>query len=483
MRAAHGTSRAALAATLLHAWIATPFGLTLLAGLTVLACGEAKPRPNVILISLDTLRADALGTYGATAAASPQLDAFLSESVVLGRAYSPEPHTLPAHTTLFTSLHPTSHGVTGHLAGGIALPQNLPTLAQTLQKAGFATAAFINGGFLHPRFGLNRGFDDYNYFSDIATRSSESGFGRTAAETNEAVFDWLDRHPNENFFLFIHYFDVHSDTGPIPYDSPQSYRKGIALDPDWAQSGGSAYLENLNQTGKRLAPAELARLRGLYQAGLRYTDDQFGELVSGLRARGLYDGALIVLVADHGEEFQEHGKLLHSQLYEENLHIPMGLRFPSGSEIGARTLDAPVGLADVMPTVLSILGIESPAGLQGRSLIPLISNNETWKSKPLFFVSAATGQIAMQNDVWKLIYNPRTEAAKLYDRTKDSAEANDLAESNPKAKRVAIKRLRKWFRSAPRRHRETRPSKVTLDTETIQQLEALGYANPEDPGP
>jgi arylsulfatase A-like enzyme len=143
-------------------------------------------------------------------------------------------------------------------------------------------------------------------------------------------------------------------------------------------------------------------------------------------------------------------------------------------------LDARVGLADVMPTILSILGIESPAGLQGRSLLPLISGNEAWKSKPLFFVSAVSGQIAIQDDAWKLIYDRRTKTAKLYDRGKDSAEANDLAASKPKTKRAALRRLREWYRSAPRHHHEIEPSQVSLDEETVQQLEALGYANPEN---
>ena len=290
-----------------------------------LGCARAASERTVILISVDTLRADALGGFGAAPDASQNLDAFLSEAARFTNAYAPEPHTLPSHATLLTSLHPVSHGVAGRLHGGIELAAGLPTLAEVLRAEGFATAAFVNGGFLHPRFGLDRGFETYDYFSDLDTGGKEAEFGRTAAETNTRVFEWLDGRAGRNAFLFIHYFDVHSDAGALPYDSPARYRSHVPEGLRWGSDGGSQFLSSLNQTGDRLPGDRLDQLRALYAAGVRYTDDRLGELFRGLKERRRYDDALILLVADHGEEFQEHGKFLHNQLYEETVRVPMAI--------------------------------------------------------------------------------------------------------------------------------------------------------------
>ncbi len=211
-----------------------------------LGCARTPAVRTVILISVDTLRADALGGFGAASDASQNLVAFLSDAVRFTNAYPPEPHTLPAHATLLTSLHPVSHGVAGRLQGGIELAAEFPTLAEILNAEGFATAAFVNGGFLHPRFGLDRGFDSYDYVSDIDSRGELSDFGRSAAETNVRVFAWLDARAEPRAFLFIHYFDVHSDAGAQPYDSPESYRSRESEDLRWGSDGGSNYLISFN---------------------------------------------------------------------------------------------------------------------------------------------------------------------------------------------------------------------------------------------
>ena len=443
-----------------------------------LGCARASSERTVILISVDTLRADALGGFDAAPNASQNLDAFLSEAVRFTSAYAPEPHTLPAHATLLTSLHPVSHGVVGRLQGGIELAAELPTLAEILKAEGFATAAFVNGGFLHPRFGLDRGFETYDYSGDLDTGGEEVEFGRTAAETNTRVFEWLDGRAEQDAFLFIHYFDVHSDAGALPYDSPARYRSHVPEGLRWGSDGGSRFLISLNQTGARLPDDRLDQLRALYEAGVRYTDDRLGELFHGLKQRRRYDDALILLVADHGEEFQEHGKFLHSQLYEETIRIPMAIRLPVGSGgSGGGEVSAPalVALADVAPTVLDLLEIAAPSGLQGESLLPLMRGEQSGESRRLFFTSRASGSMALLYGRWKLIYTPRTGSAELYDLEADPDERNDLSGSETDRTRESIERLLEWYRAAPRPFRGLQVERVKLDDETTRRLRALGY--------
>ena len=440
-----------------------------------LGCAPAASERTVILISVDTLRADALGGFGAASDASQNLDAFLFDAVRFTNAYPPEPHTLPAHATLLTSLHPVSHGVAGRLQGGIELAAEFPTLAEILKAEGFATAAFVNGGFLHPRFGLDRGFETYDYFGDLDTGGKEVELGRTAAETNTRVFEWLDGRADQDAFLFIHYFDVHSDAGALPYDSPARYRSHVLEGLRWGSNGGSQFLISLNQTGNRLPGDRLDQLRALYAAGVRYTDDRLGDLFRGLKERRRYDDALILLVADHGEEFQEHGKFLHTQLYEETMRIPMAIRLPAGSGGGDVSVPALVALADVVPTVLDLLEIAAPPGLQGESLLPLIRGERSGESRRLFFTSRASGTMALRDGRWKLIYTPRTHSAELYDLEADPDERNDLSGSETDKTRESIERLLAWYRAAPRPFRGLQVQRVKLDDETTRQLRALGY--------
>ena len=338
--------------------------------LGLLACGghEAAHRPNVILVSVDTLRADALSCLGHPGETTPHIDRFLSEGVLFRSAYAEEPHTLPSHVSLFTSVHPKSHGVEGRLRGGRPLSEDVPTLATTLKAEGYATAAFLNGGFLNPRFGLRRGFDVYDYFSDVQENESNatSRHGRSAEQTNAAVFEWLDGTAQRPFFLFVHYFDVHSDWNLLPYDSPDAYRKprcgefetSVELTP--GEGGGSRFLFDVNRRKVSLTPSDVEEIRCLYDAGVRYLDDRFGELVAGLAERGVLEDSLVAFVSDHGEEFMEHGKVLHTQLFDECLHVPLGIRAPSSRALEPRVVDELVETIDVMPTLLELAGESGP---------------------------------------------------------------------------------------------------------------------------
>lgn len=448
------------------------------------ACGAEAPAgpPHVILVSLDTLRADALGAYGNERGASPHIDGFLAEAALFRNAYASEPHTLPSHVSLFTSLPPLAHGVEARMRGGRSLPEHVPTLATMLSERGYDTAAFINGGFLHPKFGLAHGFDHYDYFSD--TKANEENlaarFGRSAKQTNQDVFDWLDAADAGPKLLFVHFFDVHSDWGALPYDAPtddlERFRGETRLAPEeHAGAQPSQVLRNVNAGAVELESWELEDIRAMYAAGLAYTDRQFGRLIDGLKERGMYDDAVIVLVSDHGEEFLEHGRMLHTQLYGECMRVPLGIKAPASAGFSPTARSEYVQMIDVLPTTLDLLGIEPPRTALGRSLAPLLRDEPGFVNRPVFHNSSIDNTLAMIDDGWKLVLRPGDLGAELYDLANDPAEQTDLAASQPERLAAAIERLLAWRDRLPRLSSAAMGEAVELDEDTLEALEAIGY--------
>ncbi|MEW6747638.1 MAG: sulfatase [Planctomycetota bacterium] len=456
-------------------WPACALGFFLLSG-----CGDN--RPNIILISVDTLRADALGSFGYPRATTPHLDAFLNEAVVLRAAYAPEPHTLPSHVSLFTALHPRSHGVEGRMLGATPLAQGIETLATVLGKAGYTNAAFVNTGFLHPAFGLARGFEHYDYFhhAEANKGGDVTAFGRSAGATNRAVLEWLDGTRSRPFFLFVHYYDVHSDWERLPYDAPESYRRMFcspeeerALGLQDGEPGGSLFLLEVNKGSVSLRPSEVEHIRALYDAGVRYTDDAFGELLRELSQRGLCEDSLIVVLADHGEEFMEHGKMLHSQLFEECVRIPAGVRFPRSAGITPQEVLARVRIVDFMPTILDFLHLDPPASIQGASLMPLIEGDAQQSTAPLLFNSSNTGALGITHEGWKLLFDPIREEPQLYDLSSDPAEERDVARQEPAKVETYLRMLKEQHTRLPLLFRDAEPAQ--LDEDTKRHLGTLGY--------
>jgi len=442
------------------------------------SCGRTASRPNVVVVSLDTLRADALTRFGSTRGASPNLDAFLEETCVFTSAYVPQAHTLPSHASLFTSLHPFSHGVEGRLAGGHVLAESIPTLASVLAAEGYATAAFVNAGFLHRRFRLDRGFDVYDHVSDIAAGEHAGEHGRDAAGTNRAAFAWLDEQAARPFFLFVHYMDVHSDWNQ-PYEAPEEFEAALCGSArerfgDGTQTG-SQFLNEANEQGLALEPEVLDELRCLYDAGVSYADEQFAAFMAGLRERGLYEDALIVVLSDHGEEFQEHKRLLHTQVYEENVHVPLAIKLPASEGRGPSEVEAAVGIVDVMPTVLELVDVPFPPNLQGRSLAGVLRGGPPPPERAQFFVSEHTGRLAILDGSWKLVYSPGNGTSELYDLARDPHELDDVAGQHPQRVARLVRELETWINALPRPAEVETAPEATLDEETIRELQALGY--------
>jgi arylsulfatase A-like enzyme len=458
-----GTRRARLAAGLL---------LAVVAARAVIAADAWRVRggPNVVLISIDTLRADAVGAYGQPRPTTPALDARLAGTgVVFERCYSQSPKTTPSHMTLLTSLEPPVHGVEmwdGKTPGQVLHPA-VVTLAETLKDAGYATAAFTAGGHVHRSRGFGDGFDVYRHGKEL-----------------ERALGWLDEHRRDKFFLFFHTYQVHD-----PYVPPEPLVQQFAPDYQGRMLATLAELRTGLDGGWERAhkvfwesvdgddPRDVAFVAGLYLAGVRHMDDTtLTALLDRLDTLGLADDTLVVLTSDHGEAFREHGVFLHDDLYTETLHVPLVLRFPARLPEGMRLPDR-VRTLDVLPTILDLVGVRPPPDIQGRSLMPLVRGTRTREPVMSDYSNAPAKRVyqSLRDDGLTYIVDGRTE--QLYDTAADPAEQRDVAADRPDQLASARLRLGLWreqcrplaTRLAPR------GDGVAPDADTLGRLRALGY--------
>ncbi len=379
-------------------------------------------RPNVVLVSIDTLRDDSVGRSGDRLSATPHLDRLAVEGFRFRRAYAPANHTLQSHMSLLTGLLPKTHGVLPGIgrdrAVGVApLPERRITLPEILRAHGYTTAGFAyDCVWLQKRFGFGQGFERYSVHHVDAE-----------AMNDRQIFPWLDANHTDPFFLFVHYYDVHSDWRKLPYDAPDDLRAkhagGYTGDFDGCREDTCATRNLMRLDAERapLADEDLRYIRALYDAGVEATDRQVGRLVERLAALGVLDDTLVVVVSDHGEEFREHGRFVHTQLYEETVRIPMILRLPGRIAAGSGT-DHPISLVDLAPTILDLLGVDEPGEMEGRSLRPLLDARQLAVAPVYFSDNVAEGVVDWP---WKLIrQRHRTE---LFNLEVDPIERDDLS--------------------------------------------------------
>jgi arylsulfatase A-like enzyme len=336
----------------------------LIAWILVLSgCGR-KPFGNIILIIVDTVRADHLGCYGYHRDTTPCIDSLASRGVRYTRVTAGEPWTLPSMATIFTGLLPLEHNARRRGDSYFGIDPEAVTLTESLGGAGYRTAAFFNVVFMNQDFGFHQGFHHFDCAASLG-----SGSDRNAARTVDAALEWLDSRgaSGDGLFLAVHFYDPH-----LTYSPPDSFadlwrnpRYSGPFDGNW---GRREAVVNVNRGVTRISDKDLFNLEALYDGELAYTDSQIGRLLSGLRQRGLTGNALVILVADHGEEFQDHGKLGHAHtLFEELLHVPLVI---SGPGFGEGVVDGSnLSQADIMPTVLEWAGVPAPEGLFGVSLL------------------------------------------------------------------------------------------------------------------
>ena len=399
---------------------------------------------NVLLITLDTTRADRLGCYGYPLAKTPVLDRLAAQGVVFERAYAPVPLTLPSHASMLTGLYPPEHGL--HNNGQAALPVGLPTLATELKAGGYDTGAFVAAFVLDHKFGLQRGFETYD---DNLSRSDPSLHGhhqyRDGSFVIDAALSWLRPRSQSRkpFFCWVHLFDPH-----FPY------------------------LAHENRFGDQFADQP-------YDAELAYVDEQLERLISALEESGAMDNTVIVVVGDHGESLGEHGELSHSMtVYDATLRVPLLVVSPKEGRKGHRVAE-PVSLVDLAPTLLDQLGQKPIANASGRSLRSAL-RGETLPSLPCYaetdepYHAAHWSPLrALITSKWKYIRSPRPE---LYDLIADPPELRNLATEMPEQVQELEEELAAW----EERMNERLADNVALTEQERRALSGLGYASFRD---
>ncbi len=404
------------------------------------------PRPpNIFLITIDTLRADHVHCYGYEQIQTPALDQIAKEGIRFTQAFTPSPITNSSHTSILTGLLPSSHGVSDF---GVPLAPTHPTLAELLATRGYHTAAFIGAVILDSKSlapGLDRGFEFYDNFPEHASTKSRWGrLERRGLEVEQHAESWLSKHPDGAHFVWAHFYDPHD-----PYEPPPPY--------------SNIYKDRL------------------YDGEIAYADSALGHFLAYLKKQGWYDGALIVVVGDHGEGLGEHHEDTHGIfLYDSTTHVPLLVKLPNGRAAG-KGIDAQVRTTDIVPTILDLLGLPMPEKLDGTSLTPLFTGGEATSRTvfgqtdyPLRFGWAPLRSV--RTEAFKFIEAPKPE---LYDLRSDSRELQNKYEPWNAEVQELRKALAELNAQSPASG-NTSASSVSPDT--IDELHALGYLGPADAG-
>jgi arylsulfatase A-like enzyme len=453
-----------------------PFcGIALLALLVMLSglhCSPGEAPPNVIVILIDTLNWDALGCNGNPHNPSPHIDSLASEGVIFNQAVSTSGWTLPAVGSLLTGSWPLIHGGLGKGLALTAIRKEMPTAAEQFQEAGFNTAAYTNTVFLSPALGLDRGFaiyDHHNAFSrDI----------RRADETVSATLERIRRDRAKPNFIFVHLYDPHLDYHP-PAGYAARFAQGLR-GPEPPLIG--EVCRKLAEVSGGRPPAEaIEYIKRIYLGEVAFVDAQIGHLVDELKKLGLYDAATLIVTADHGEEFWDHGGFEHGHtLYDELIRIPLIVKLPADVEAARKTIDAQVSIVDIMPTLFELQGIEQPESFIGSSLMPMIRGEEL-DDRPAYSESTLYGyeKVSWRGSRYKLIYDmdpDKERQVELYDLDSDPGELVDLVVKEPAVARRLEEELRTFAEALVSQSLGMSPLQpAALAPEEVDTLKSLGY--------
>jgi arylsulfatase A-like enzyme/tetratricopeptide (TPR) repeat protein len=408
---------------------------------------QAAPSRSVLLITIDTLRADHLGCYGYRRGATPAIDALAKQATKFEHAFSAVPLTLPSHAALLTGTYPFYNGVRDQ--PGFRLSDNIPSLPEYFARAGYATAAVLGSPVLSRRFGLSRGFDAYDDHFGASTEELEAVFSDTKRPAETVVrlgLAWLDSKPaGKPYFLWLHFYDPH-----MPYVAPEPFRSRFADRP--------------------------------YDSEVAYTDSALATLFAGLRKRGLFETTVIALTADHGEGLGDHGESTHGYfIYDSTLHVPLLVK-AAGEAAHPTDVKTPVSLVDLAPTLLRLVGIKVPANMQGTEFSGSILAGEEPRPHPVYaetmypllhlgwnplraLVSETPGR-----QVEKYIQAPHPE---LYDLGSDPGEAHNKNSSSPAEAAARREQLDAFVKT----HAPAKPAagRGPVSAKTAALFSSLGY--------
>lgn len=401
--------------------------------------GGSREIRNVVLISIDTCRADHLSCYGYIRPITPNIDAVAAQSILFQDVVSPVPLTLPAHSSIMTGTIPPYHGVRDNME--YKLGDSQLTLAEILAKNGFKTAAIISAFVLDSQFGLARGFDYYNDRFEEEHKFLQIS-ERRGREVSRLANTWLEQNRNERFFLFLHYFDPHSD-----YRPPEPFASRFKDSP--------------------------------YAGEIAYADDCIGQVIDKLKVLNIYDSALIIILGDHGEGLGQHGENEHNFfIYQSTIKVPLIIKPPHSQK--PRKIDTQVGLIDIMPTMLEMLDIDAPPEIQGRDITALLeqnSNPAATKQTPYYCESLYPTKYncnplyGITSRPWKYIWTTKPE---LYNLQTDPGEKNNLIGAEPAEAENLQKKLKHILATQSSDHTD---NILDLDAQTTARLESLGYVS------
>jgi len=437
---------------------------------------------NVVLISLDTLRPDHLSCYGYNRETSPNMDSLAQDSTIFLNTFSTSPWTLPSHVSLLTSLNCINHQV---YQRNQTIDPSFPTLADFLRTRGYFNGAITGGGFVSGQYGFSKGFDSYLVRGQIQAQ--------TSAETAcRAALDWIERHQDRNFFLFLHTYQIHN-----PYSSPAPYNELFLQEGSKLREIDLSTLR-LNHENRYKSVSDDLRQNfiDLYDSEIRYTDESLIKpLVNKLKKLNLYDKTMIVITSDHGEEFYEHNSWLHTHsVYNETIKIPLIIKFFNSEHRGKRITKFS-RIIDIMPTILEALDID-PSGhhLDGESLFDFLHNDKAEKEERVFIAELASNvmqrhvqkKVAINQNRQKLIINsdftrkdldyflfppPENQPIEIFDLERDPDELINKARNNPQLARTLLDHLKE----RNKQKRDVSSERLKMSKELREQLKALGY--------
>ncbi len=455
-------------------------------------------KPNILLITIDTLRADHLGCYGNASIHTPTIDSLATGGIMFQRAISQVPLTLPSHTSILTSTYPPIHGVRDNAR--YSFGSSIPTLAEVLKGSGYLTSAFISAFVLDSRFGLDVGFDAYDdniqnqayfYFFSASPPFALAGClkllglsppykpERKADKTTRAVIEWIENNRESRFFMWVHYFDPHGPLNPpVPYDT-------LYLEPDADPHKFRDNIENLISLlgqfdSRELSDEEIEGIKSLYKGEVTFTDHYIGNLMKSIRELGIGDRTMVVLTSDHGQSLSEHHYIGHSmELYQEIMHIPLIMNYPGLFQQGL-VVEEPVQSIDIMPTILSSLEIEIPASCRGSNLIRLLGPS-TWERddsnrwaylETLHARPTRNKLIGLSSGDYKYIRALDGDREELYHMETDPKEMDNLASVDTQRSELMrnqlLSLLEEW-------QNESSSIEIPMDHQTMEAMKALGY--------
>ncbi|MDH3284168.1 MAG: sulfatase [Acidobacteriota bacterium] len=422
---------------------------------------------NLIIVTIDTLRADHVGTNGYERRTTPHIDELAGRSAVFTQAIAQSSWTRSSMASLMTGLYPTTVGVTCHnfrvpKAGCDVLPQSATTLAEVLHARGFRTASIVANINVDAVFGFDQGFDEmHSVSSELSARDPDwrvhnDWFNKTTTALTEMALEWLREHGGDErpFLLNLHYLDPHD-----PYDPPEPHRGAFR----------AASYDVDPRSREAIA---------LYDGEILHVDHEFGRVLEQLETSGLAARTAIVIVSDHGEEFHEHGGVRHGfTMYDEQIRVPLIVHVPGLTDAGGR-FDGQVRLIDVMPTVLELLGAGAPADLQGVSLLPAL-NGERHDALPALSEWGYSFDVSWRVPPWKLIFDIQTETPRLFHLDSDPGEHLDLAQQERRRTAQMVAELTDTLSRAIEagRRLSSEEGEIALSPEQIDQLRTLGYVD------